>query len=146
MELSEKQLNLFFKRVNKTPGGCWLWPSQTKDGYGQFFLNGKNIYAHRISYELHVGPIPSGLQIDHLCKVRNCINPAHLEAVTLQENVRRSKAISVLNKLKTHCPAGHPYDKTNTTTQKLKNGLTGRKCRICKNAVNRNYRLRLKAY
>lgn len=80
----------------RTPGGCWLWQGalNTK-GYAVLSVGGRGgrrHYAHRLSYEIHVGPIPAGLQIDHLCRVRRCVNPAHLEPVTNRENVLRGIA------------------------------------------------------
>lgn len=79
------------------PGGCWLWAGAVEaNGYGVFVLPNRNVKAHRFSYELNVGPIPEGLQIDHVyangCRHRNCVNPAHLEPVTAQENTRRRDA------------------------------------------------------
>ena len=71
----------FWTKVNKSSGSCWLWVGGiSRYGYGEFWHNGGNYRAHRFSYELLVGPIPEGLQIDHLCRVRNCVNPARLEA------------------------------------------------------------------
>ena len=70
--------------------GCWIWQHKPgKNGYGLISVNNKGQYAHRISYELHVGAIPEGLTIDHLCRVRLCVNPLHLEPVTRAENTRR---------------------------------------------------------
>lgn len=80
----------FFAKVEKT-NDCWLWRAATTVGYGVFKRATKVlVYAHRWSYEHHVGPIPEGLHIDHLCRVRACVNPAHLEPVTLAENNRRA--------------------------------------------------------
>lgn len=80
----------FWMKVNKT-STCWLWTAATQQkGYGIFGVGtGRTTPAHRYSYELHVGPIPEGMQIDHLCRVRSCVNPAHLEVVTPLQNVRR---------------------------------------------------------
>jgi hypothetical protein len=73
--------------------GCWLWqPAPGGNGYGRLSVHGRLAYVHRVSYELHVGPIPDGLTIDHLCRVRTCVNPAHLEPVTFAENTRREMA------------------------------------------------------
>jgi hypothetical protein len=79
------------------------------------------IYVHRAVYERYVGPIPPGLEIDHLCRVRNCVNPAHLEAVTRGENVRRQMAVI------THCPQGHEYTTANTRVGRDRK----RGCRRC---------------
>lgn len=82
-----------WSKVDKTgPGGCWLWIGTINGaGYGTFRLNGETIGAHRAVYEHVVGPIPAGLHIDHLCRVRNCVNPEHLEPVTPSENIRRAQ-------------------------------------------------------
>lgn len=75
-------------------GGCWIWKnSPAGNGYGRISVNNTLQYAHRVSYELHIGPIPDGLTIDHLCRVQMCVNPAHLEPVTLAENTRRELAV-----------------------------------------------------
>lgn len=82
----------FHERYVKTDGGCWLWkPPLARKGYGYLNVNRVPQWAHRISYELLVGPIPKGLQIDHLCMVKSCVNPAHLEVVTPAENMRRMR-------------------------------------------------------
>jgi hypothetical protein len=111
--------------------GCWLWIGTIADtGYGVLSVreekNGKQSrrYAHRISYELFVGPIPVGLEIDHKCRVRSCINPDHLEPVTRRENLRRGIQH---NRLKTKCPRGHQYTEHNTYVNKV----GARVCRAC---------------
>lgn len=85
--------------------GCWLWTGHTWLGYGYY----NRVRAHRLIYTSMVGPIPDGLQVDHLCRVRSCVNPAHLEPVTCRENLRRSP-IAVVSPLMaaTHCKKGHP--------------------------------------
>lgn len=71
--------------------GCWLWQGTLRAGYGRVKIGGRLQEAHRASYEHHVGPIPEGLVVDHLCRNRSCINPAHLEPVTEMENIRRGE-------------------------------------------------------
>ena len=102
---------------------CWIWPgAPTKTGgYGRATVGGCQQYAHRASYEFFVGPVPDGLEIDHLCKNRMCINPRHLEAVSHQENMRRGRFAQA-----THCKYGHPFDADNTYVYG-----TGRYCRAC---------------
>jgi hypothetical protein len=85
--------------------GCWIWTGHVMPtGYGLSSLNARKEYAHRVSYTVHVGPIPDGLHIDHLCRVRLCVNPDHLEAVTQAVNNQRASAA------RTHCRSGHPLD------------------------------------
>ncbi len=87
-------ISRFNKFVSPQPTGCWHWTgAKTDKGYGRFYLNG-NKHAHRISYELLIGPIPNGLVIDHLCRNPSCVNPAHLEPVTHVENVKRGDHVA----------------------------------------------------
>lgn len=83
----------FWSKADKSPDdGCWVWTSWIQpNGYGYFWLDGAR-YAHRVAYEIAVGPIPAGLVIDHLCANKSCVNPAHLEVVTIGENTRRARA------------------------------------------------------
>lgn len=115
----------FMAKVDKQSGrdACWLWTGGffADGGYGQFRY-GKETRAHRVAYVIFVGPIPAGLVIDHLCGVKACVRPSHLEAVTQGENVRRASA------RKTHCPQGHPYSGANLYV----NPNSGhRLCRCC---------------
>lgn len=108
---------------------CVEWPrARTKMGYGVVSYPGGREYAHRAAYRFFVGPIPEGLELDHLCRNPSCLNPEHLEPVTHAENMRRGYWAS-----KTHCPQGHAYDDANTLRQP--NG--GRLCRACKNGRRR---------
>lgn len=85
----------FLVKIERAENGCWEWTGARKEGYGDFSANGKRILAHRYSYERFVGPIPAGLHIDHNCGNRICVNPRHLEAVTIEENGSRGAASSV---------------------------------------------------
>lgn len=114
---------------------CWIWTAvKTKDGYGRFRCNGK-IVAHRFSYELHHGPVPEGLELDHLCRNHSCVNPAHLEPVTHKVNMQRGIGYWIR---KTHCPEGHPYSGGNLYV--TKDGY--RKCRTCIKRWNKEQRVK----
>src|SRR5690348_14749328 len=117
----------FWNRIQVTESDCWVWMgAKSKAGYGQLWSDGKVAYLHRLTFEFYVGPIPEGLTIDHLCRNRACCNPAHLEAVPLRENIRRSDSATANNARKTHCVNGHLFDEVNTQfTSK------GRRCRAC---------------
>lgn len=118
------------RKIHVDPRGCWIWSGSCfPNGYGRMKVEGRDRPAHRLSYEAFVGPIPEGLVIDHLCKVPLCINPEHLEPVTVQENsLRSSVSVAAVNAGKTHCANGHPFDSANTGLRK-DNG--NRYCKVC---------------
>ncbi len=113
-------------------GPCWLWTGYINpNGYGDFFLwTGKHSLAHTVSFELSGKVVPPGLELDHVCRVRACVNPSHLEPVTHHENVRRGDA-GWNTREKTHCPKGHPYTPDNVTLEYRANGLKARHCKAC---------------
>lgn len=113
--------------IDRTPyTTCWGWRGRhNPDGYA---LVGKAGYVvHRLTYAAVRGPIPEGCELDHLCRIRGCVNPAHLEPVSGVENVLRGRGHPALNKRKTHCKRGHPFDKTNTHVD----SQGARQCIIC---------------
>jgi hypothetical protein len=117
----------FVGRIAPTADGCWEWTgSRRRGGYGQSTVTmptGSLMMAHRLSYELHIGPIPEGLTVDHLCFNPPCVNPEHLRLLTLSENAANQRSAYA-----THCLAGHPYTPENTRV-KDRNGR--RDCKSC---------------
>lgn len=119
----------FWEKVDQA-GECWLWTGFVNpNGYGQFAESRrKPRYAHRTAWELTNGAIPKHLQIDHLCKNRRCVRPAHMELVSSAENTRRAPAsMSSINRAKETCPKGHSYDGTRT-----RHGRVERVCTQCR--------------
>lgn len=106
---------------------CWVWQLTKSLGYGKLHVDGHCRFAHRVFYEDHCGPIPDGYVIDHLCRQRDCVNPAHLEAVTQAENNRRSREAQPP---KTHCRNGHEWAEENIRVDKQGR----RQCRACEKA------------
>lgn len=122
---------MFDARVIPEPNsGCWLWlGSVNHDGYSRYAACGYKS-GHRFFYEQAKGKIPAGLQLDHKCRVRCCVNPDHLEVVTCAVNNYRSMNVSGVNKRKTHCKYGHEYTIQNTRMYVWK-GTYRRACRAC---------------
>jgi len=125
---TEQRIVAFFDKVEFTDS-CWLWAAPDASlGYGQFWIGTRKVYAHRWIYEFCVGSIPDGLQIDHLCRVRHCVNPDHLEPVTVRENILRGEGLPARLARQTHCKWGHEFTEENTY-RSSRHGC--RNCRAC---------------
>lgn len=126
LRLSDLELSRFMAKIEPEPNsGCWIWiGSVNPDGYGRLTLRYRSEKAHRVAYEHFVGPIPAGFQVDHLCRLRRCVNPsvAHVEPVTQQVNLARG-----LGGPRTHCRHGHPIGGLVTR----RDGTRSRYCRVC---------------
>lgn len=119
----------FWAKIHESASGCWLWTGAKAgpgEQYGYIRMGGRSLRSHRVAYEALVGPIPPGLQLDHLCRVRACVNPEHLEPVTHRENAHRGIGPWADNARKTHCVRGHPFDAENTAVYNGK-----RSCKQC---------------
>lgn len=124
----------FWSKVEKSDG-CWMWTAATGGGgYGRFKIDGRLHTAHRVAYELAIGDIPEGMQVDHLCNEPACVRPSHLRVCTPVENLMAEHSMTVprANSLKSHCPQGHPYSGGNLRTTQA-----GRRCRACEQSYNR---------
>jgi hypothetical protein len=128
----------FMAQVEQQDDGCWIWMGprvRTPSGaqYGSTTYGGRTIAAHRVAWMLFRGPVPPGLELDHLCRVTRCCNPLHLEPVTHRENVRRGMGEAGVNARKTHCIRGHEFTPENTIVQ-----CGGKRaCRACVNERRR---------
>jgi len=120
-------LERFAEKVVPDQDGHWRWAGFIdKGGYGRFYFGGRMAGAHQAAWKIFIGPIPTGLEPDHVCRIRDCANPTHLEIVTRKENVLRGAGPSAVHARQTHCRRGHEFTPENTLIR-----LTGRRCRAC---------------
>lgn len=127
--MTAKARKAWERHVSPEPNtGCWLWTASLgPKGYGRAFVGHRQRRpAHVVAWELLRGPVPDGRQLDHLCRVRSCVNPDHLEPVTNRENVLRGQGPSAQNARKTHCKRGHELNEANAYS-----GRGYRECRAC---------------
>jgi hypothetical protein len=133
---------------DKRLGPCWLWTGPIRKGslargggYVYIHFKGKGEYLHRLIYRTLVGRLVKGKQIDHLCKVRHCANPNHLEQVTQLENIKRGSWYIGKNARKTHCPKGHSLRNARfrTRVNSVSGSYIQRECRVCDGARSRHY-------
>jgi hypothetical protein len=122
------------KFIPEPMSGCWLWiGAVNKHGYGKFgdWVDGRtqSHWAHRLSYELHIGAIPDGHVLDHLCRNTSCVNPDHLDPVPQRINVIRGEIGQKM--MRTHCDNGHEFTEANTAWIKGKHGRLWRRCKAC---------------
>lgn len=135
--------------IHRDPNsGCWLTAAgPIAGGYPLILYRGRRVPAHRAAFECWVGEIPPGLYIDHKCRTRECLNPAHLRAVTPRVNVtENSSGWAARNLAKTHCPSGHPYDDANTYRGAGNPQASVRACRTCKRNRERSRRAKRRGH
>lgn len=139
--LTGQHLDKFLSRIMRgsDDGGCWMWNgAHISSGYPETWDGTRPLLAHRAAHELWIGPIPAGYEVDHLCRTRGCVNPAHLEAVPMHVNNMRSESASALNARKTHCIRGHAFTPENTHVYTSPDGKRHqRRCRECWRIRNR---------
>lgn len=130
--------------ITRREDGCWQWLGGVSGhGYGRFYADGRQQQAHRVMWEARVGPIPPGLELDHLCRNPGCVNPDHLEPVTPKENKLRGVSPLALKAQQTHCYRGHPFTPDNTRLRVRGRGFS-RICKTCAYEYQRDYKARVR--
>jgi hypothetical protein len=130
--ISQASQQKFWAKVDKTDS-CWNWTGTLNIGYGQFYCEGKKWLTHRLSYMLSTGELPpKNLVTDHLCRNRRCVNPEHLEPVTVKENILRGIGVAAKNAASTKCPRNHEYSGTNSRGDRI--------CKLCAVIASRKHK------
>ncbi len=134
----------FWDKVKIVASGCWEWQGTLSRGYGDFYVRQqKTAKAHRLTYNYFKGEIPQGLEIDHLCRNKRCVNPDHLEVVTRSVNTLRGLLPQIMRaKRKSHCQRGHPFNKGNIYI----NPRGRRECIACRGLAVKRHKDRRKEY
>lgn len=133
---NQSDLRRWFSKITFSVDGCWNWSAGSCNGYGWLYISGKGTYAHRFSFETFKENLISGMVVDHLCRNHRCVNPAHLEQITIGENVLRGESAVAERARQTHCKNGHKLSITfigNETTRKR------RRCLQCVSDYNKRY-------
>lgn len=132
-----EQLARFLTKILVDESGCWLWmAAKAYGGYGSFTIRRKSHAAHRVAYLWKHSACASDLTVDHLCRVRHCVNPNHMELVPIRINTLRGTAPTAINARKTHCVAGHPLSGSNLWITPI----GGRYCRTCARKRHKEWR------
>lgn len=135
---ARSDMERFLGKTVPGKNGCILWTMTLYGGYGRFKVRGKNIFAHIYIYEATHGPVPAGKELDHICRVKSCVNVAHLRAITHKENVLCGEGVTSVNAKKTHCIHGHELTPENLYLSSLEK-FKMRQCRECTRIRAKNY-------
>jgi len=136
--VTDRDLARFNRKTSIQGNGCLLWTDKPWNKYGILRMGCRNQRAHVLSYEHYVGPVPNGLELDHLCRNTLCVNPTHLEAVTHKVNVLRGEGWAAKNARKTHCPQGHSYA-VHAVYYRRRDGTEFKQCGTCQKETKRRW-------
>jgi len=131
----------FLEKVKVMDSGCWEWQGEIiYSGYGATHFRGKHQTAHRVAYLLFRGDIPIGLEPDHICLNKSCVNPEHLRLISHRDNLLASNGVVAKAARQTHCIHGHPFDLFNTIYHKSRKSIQ-RHCRMCREGKDKTLKV-----